>query len=101
MNIFLPHSIILFYNYTFFRLTSKFCFYSEFLHFTYNSVDQADLVDEDHSEHAKEMDTTDLNYQVDSFAKDLSTIFMNVVNSGKVSDFRDIFQTMDEDNSGK
>ena len=47
------------------------------------------------------MDTTDLNYQVDSFAKDLSTIFMNVVNSGKVSDFRDIFQTMDEDNSGK
>ena len=47
------------------------------------------------------MNTADLNYQVDSFAKDLSTIFMNVVNSGKVSDFRDIFQTMDEDNSGK
>ena len=53
-----------------------------------------------HGTPEKSKNDHNLEYQVDAFAKDLSNIFMDVVNSGKVNDFRDIFQTMDSDNSG-
>ena len=72
--------------------------YREFLHFTYNSPPA--VVSSTHGTPEKSKNDHNLEYQVDAFAKDLSNIFMDVVNSGKVNDFRDIFQTMDSDNSG-
>ena len=82
--------------------------YREFLHFTYNTT--FEMPDDEENADGSSRTSSgssgssgsgqDLKYQVDSFAKDLSNIFMDVVNSGKVSDFRDIFQAMDEDNSG-
>ena len=80
--------------------------YREFLHFTYNAsnsmlaqTNDSESHDRD-SENKDTIDAENLVYQVDAFAKDLSSIFSNVVRSGKVRDFREIFQTMDEDNSG-
>lgn len=101
--------------------------YREFLHFTYNTrtsqeeenqekkEDNDDEKNDDDDEKKNQTKQTkqktesskpvspavqDLKYQVDYLAKDLSNIFTNVVKSGRVTDFRDIFTAMDEDGSG-
>jgi Ca2+-binding EF-hand superfamily protein len=81
--------------------------YREFLHFTYNTTssvlaqsEEGAPMDGDASNVADSVDADNLVYQVDAFAKELSSVFSNVVRSGKVRDFRDIFRTMDDDSSG-